>query len=111
MSLHIDSLSFPPKNLPAPARPSSTPDTHTVSQAIEDTLDLSDSGRDVLQTLQALDPAERSSYLKHLAHLLQAGVVGTETLEVDGRAYHRFVTTRLADPRLADARSYRADQA
>ncbi len=107
MSLRIESL---PRSLPEsrPQRaPQTSPDTTTIAQAVEDTFDLSDSGRDLHQHLQSLAPADREAYLKMLARLLKSGVVGTETLEVRGRSYQTFATTRLADPRLARARPYR----
>lgn len=107
MSFRIESTPLPPLNTPPKSAGRAKSNTTTVSQAIEDTFDLSRTGRDLLQTVQSLDPADRESYLKNLARLLKAGIVGTETLEVNGRAYHTFVTTRLADPRLAHARTYR----
>ncbi len=107
MSLRIDSSSPFRQNVPPPNGAQAPPDSLSVTDAIEDTFDLSRSGRDLLQTLQSLAPADRESYLNNLARLLKAGIVGTETLEVEGRAYQSFATTRLADPRLAHARHYR----
>jgi len=42
-----------------------------------------------------------------LANMLQRGIVGTETLEVDGQPRTTFITTRLGDPRLMHARTRR----
>lgn len=55
----------------------------------------------------ALSAEERDSFLKMLANLLQQGVVGTETLEVNGQPRDTFVSARMADPELAHARPYR----
>lgn len=107
MSLRIDSSVPFPQNEPPQNGTQAPSNNLSVSDAIEDTFDLSRSGRDLLQTLQTLAPADRESYLNNLARLLKAGIVGTETLEVEGQAYHSFATTRLADHRLAHARPYR----
>lgn len=79
----------------------------TAQDAIEDTLDLSSNARNVLAAVSGLAPAERNQYLENLARLLKAGIVGVETLEIDGRPYQSFASTRAADPRVAHARPYR----
>lgn len=72
-------------------------------QALEDTLDLSGGARDLMATYAALDAPDRAIYLAQLARLLDAGIVGTETLEVRGAPYQSFASTRFADPALANA--------
>lgn len=79
----------------------------SVFDAVTDTLDLSAGGRDLLNTMATLSPAGQAEYLEILANLFKAGVVGTETLRVNGRPYQTFATTRFADPDLARAPQYR----
>jgi len=76
----------------------------SADRRLADTLDLSVPARDLLGTLRELEPEARSEYLENLATLLQAGVVGVETLGVRGRPYDSFAGTRFADPRLSGAR-------
>ncbi len=69
-------------------------------------LDLSSDARDIMGTIAALEGEERNQFLDIIAGVLQQGVVGTETLEVNGQPYESFVTTRLGDPRLMHAKPY-----
>lgn len=85
----------------------SGPAALSVSDAIEDTLDLSAGARDLLSLLGELSPEARQQYLESLAHLLEAGIVGVETVRVDARPYRSFAGSRTADPALAHARPYR----
>jgi hypothetical protein len=97
--------------LPAPRPTGSIPKQDhtsiTVPAAIVDTLDLSAEGRNIFETFQDLDDAEKASYLKNLARLLKEGIVGTEELEIRGETYHSFASTRFADPAIARAKSAR----
>ena len=70
------------------------------------TLDLSGGGRGVSNVVGDLSPSSRAEYLEILGRLLQAGVVGTERLEVGGEPYTSFASTRFADPRVAHARLF-----
>jgi len=84
--------------------PSSGP---SVPDAITDTLDLSSGARNLPATFNELSPLEQTQYLENLARLLQAGIVGVETVEVNGAPYKSFASTRVADPRIAHAAPYR----
>ena len=94
---------------PNPTRniPNQNHTSNTVPAAIVDTLDLSAEGRNIFKTFQELDDADKTSYLKNLARLLKAGIVGTEELEIRGETYHSFASTRFADPVIARANSAR----
>lgn len=74
--------------------------------AVRDTLDLSTPVRAGLDAIRNLRPDEQRQYLEILARLLREGIIGTETLEVNGQPYESFASTRFADPRLAQARAY-----
>jgi hypothetical protein len=82
----------------------------TAVKAIDDVLDLSQGGRDIGGLFQKLGAPEQDEFLKMLVRLLQHGIVGTETLEVNGQPHETFVTTRIADPELRHARPYRNTQ-
>ena len=76
-------------------------------QAIEDTFDLTHGNRNLHGNFQRLSPEDQQEYLKMLARLLQHGIVGTETLNVNNQPYTTFATTRLGDPQLRHAPPYR----
>ena len=76
-------------------------------QAIDDVLDLTQGPRDLIGSLVNLSHEEQEQFLQMLARLLQHGIIGTETLEVDGQPRKTFVSTRIADPQLRHAKPYR----
>ncbi len=75
--------------------------------AVEQALDLSKRGRNLIGTLGHLTDDDLHEFLSILARVLQRGIVGFEELDVDGRPYKSFITTRAADPRLRGADFYR----
>jgi len=85
--------------------------TGSLFDAVGVVLDLSLEGRDLLGAYAQLSAEDRSAFLDIVANLLSQGVVGTETLEVNGEPYTCFITTRLGDPRLMHARLYRGGDA
>lgn len=85
--------------------------TGSLFDAVGVVLDLSLEGRDLLGAYSQLNSDDRSVFLDIVASLLSQGVVGRETLEVNGEAYSCFVTTRLGDPRLMHACPYRGSEA
>jgi hypothetical protein len=78
-----------------------------VFSAVDVALDLTPGPRDLLGVIQGLDETGLSQFGTLLAHLLQQGIVGIETLDDHGRPYRSFITTRIAAPHLRDARYYR----
>ena len=85
--------------------------TGSLFDAVGVVLDLSLESRDLLGAYAQLSAEDRSAFLDIVAGLLSQGVVGTETLEVNGEPHTCFITTRLGDPRLMHARLYRGDAA
>jgi len=96
-----------PEVLPKPSDTAGNSGTVAAFDAIDAFLDLSGPGPAKLQKLHALNPAEQSLFMRHLSELIRFGVVGTETLEVDGQTRHTFAETRYADPTLHGARRQR----
>lgn len=80
--------------------------TGSLFDAVGVVLDLSSEARDVMGAVASLEGEERNMFLDIIASVFQQGVVGTETLEVDGQPYESFVTTRLGDPKLMHAKPY-----
>ncbi len=78
-----------------------------VSDAVEDTLDLSRQSRAFFGGPSVITPDDFESFLQQLATLLRNGIVGTETRELDGRPVERFVTTAIGDPSLRGLAPYR----
>jgi hypothetical protein len=94
---------------PAPqAAPPAAPaeDAITVFDAIHDVLDLSAANRDPFGGYAQLQETQKTGFLKQLATLLQSGVTGIETREVNGRPYQSFVEIGMGDERLRGARPY-----
>ncbi len=83
--------------------------TASLFDAVGVVLNLSDSGRDLMGTLARVSVSERPAFIEMVADLLQHGVVGTETLEVNGEPYTAFATTRLGDAQLRHAKPYHAE--
>ncbi|MFP4501135.1 MAG: hypothetical protein ACLFTT_09060 [Candidatus Hydrogenedentota bacterium] len=71
------------------------------------TFDLSQSARNLLGTVLGLGPDQLDDFLDISVDLLRAGVVGKETLEVNGQRRETFVAARMADPALRGAPPYR----
>ena len=124
MEIQLDTLGW--AGLPQQARPTAaTParknegDTDVVEgqadaetfDAVLQAFDLSTEGRPLLESVFELSDAERPTFLQLVAELLRSGVVGIETLEVNGEPYQSFVTTRLAAPELRNARLWRSEAA
>ena len=80
--------------------------TGSIFDAVGVVLDLSSETRDALGAVSGLEGEERNQFLEIIASVLNRGVVGTETLEVNGQPYESFATTRLGDPRLMHAKPY-----
>jgi len=75
--------------------------------AVDAVFDLSGRRGDLFGRYAALGKEDREAFLQITASLLKQGIVGTETLRVDGRPYQTDVTTRLGDERLRRAPAYR----
>lgn len=89
------SPSFPP----APAPP--------VFRAVEDVFNLGAETRNLDLSITNLNEPEVAEYLRLTAELLQAGVVGFEDVDVNGRPTRSFVPFEIAEGYTADARPYR----
>lgn len=76
-------------------------------RAAERLFDLSSDRRHLFDTVDGLEPDELESFLDMVVRLLQEGIVGIETLEVNGQPYQSFITTRIAAPHLNGARPFR----
>lgn len=75
--------------------------------AVDVVLDLSSGARDLLGVVYGLPKESLEEFLKLSAALLEQGIVGTETLEVQGEPYKSFVSARMANSHLRDAPIYR----
>ena len=75
-------------------------------RAVDRALNLSGSSRGPLVDRFSLRGADLEDFLSLLSDLLANGIVGTETLEVNGEPYTSFITTRIGAPHLRDARLY-----
>lgn len=82
-------------------------DPLAVTRATGDMLDLTAPRHAAWDAAQALTPEDRQSYLSTLATLLQAGIVGIETLNVNGRPYTRFAELAIGDEQHRGAPQYR----
>ena len=71
--------------------------------AVDALFDLSPGRRGLFSKLDRLDKEELDSFLKMTAGLLRAGIVGIETLDIAGRPYESFISTRAAAPELRGA--------
>ena len=76
---------------------SAIPDIILATRAAEGMLDLTAPRHSAWQAMESLSGEDRESYLKTMADLLRAGVVGIETLEVDGHPYTRFAELAIGD--------------
>ena len=82
-------------------------DPLAVTRATEGMLDLTAPRHGAFDAMGSLSPQDRASYLTTLATLLQAGVVGVETLDVNGHPYTRFAELAIGDDRHRGAGQYR----
>ncbi|MBI2424988.1 MAG: hypothetical protein HYV27_19330 [Candidatus Hydrogenedentes bacterium] len=94
-------------SLPELAESLKQSDTVAVFAQVDDVLDLSKSGREILGNFEQLSPEKQAEFLQTIASLLRQGVVGYEKLEVRGEERTVHLETRIADPELRDAHSYR----
>lgn len=76
-------------------------------RAAERIFDLSAGRGRLFDTVDGLDPEELDSFLQMVVRLLQEGIVGIETLDLNGQPYQSFITTRIAAPHLNGARPFR----
>lgn len=76
-------------------------------RAVDDLFDLSAESRNLNLRISNLNEPEIAEYLSLTASLLQAGVVGYEDLDVDGRPTRSFVPFEIADGYTRGARPYR----
>lgn len=51
-----------------------------------------------------LNPAEKEEFLQMLSKLLQAGVVGYEMLEIDGKVEKHYIVNQIGNPRTKGAK-------
>ena len=77
------------------------------AKAIDRVLDLSTPGRDVFGAIGRLNAEEREAFFAMLATLLRMGIVGIETVDVDGRPHQTFASTRMAARHLRGRPEYR----
>ncbi len=84
-------------SLPSPRTNSAGAQTF---DALNDVFDLSRPSR-----LLSMDipPEEQESFLKLLATLLQQGIIGTETRDLNGQSRQSFISTSFADPQFRSA--------
>lgn len=75
--------------------------------AVDNLFNLSGRRGSVFVDFRDLSTEERGAFLSVTAGLLKQGIVGNETLKVNGRPYTTDVTTRLGDERLRRAPIYR----
>lgn len=105
----INSAITTTSTLPRPALPPIAPRGPrggSAIGAIDALFDLSAGRRDPFSTLGRLSGEELESFLQMTADLLRAGIVGIETLEVEGQPRETFVSTRAAAPDLRGAPPY-----
>lgn len=72
--------------------------------------DLSANRGDVISNLQTMSGEERKKFLSVTATLLKQGVVGRETVKVDGHKISTDATARLGDERLRHAKVQSVDE-
>jgi hypothetical protein len=81
-----------------------------VADAVDLTLDLTRSSRNLIGAILGLDREELQDFLTITSNLIHAGVVGRETVEVDGRPRETHTDARMADPSLRGAPPYRRNR-
>lgn len=79
----------------------------SVFGAVSSVFDLTGPRRSIFVDFKALSREDQGEFLKITASLLKQGIVGNETLRVNGRPVTTDATTRLGDERLRKAPAYR----
>lgn len=79
----------------------------SVFGAVSSVFDLSGRRGSIFVNFKALGEEDRATFLQVTASLLKQGIVGEETVRVDGRPVRTDATTRLGDERLRRAPVYR----
>jgi hypothetical protein len=79
----------------------------SVFGAVSSVFDLSGPRRSIFIDFKAFSREDQGEFLKITANLLKQGIVGNETVRVNGRPVTTDVTTRLGDERLRNAPAYR----
>ena len=77
--------------------------TLSVMDAVDITLDLGASSRDLIGTYNALSKEDQPEYLRTIAQLLQIGIVGTEMRDVHGAPRKVIVEIAMMDRDLQHA--------
>jgi len=91
--------------------PSATPQRAVARgfmDAVDAVFDLSQRPAGVLADLAQFTPEDRASFLRVTADLLKQGIVGQETLRVNGRPHKVDAHTRLGDEQLRRAPAWRS---
>lgn len=83
------------------------PDLLSTTRATEAMLNLTAPRHAAWDTAHSLSPQDRESYLSTLATLLKSGIVGIETLDVNGHPYTRFAELAIGDEQHRGAPQYR----
>ena len=107
--------SLPPLKTTGPAAQSEVvqtkslpkPNAVPIFRAVEDVFDLGAETRNIDLSVSNLNEPEIAEYLSLTAKLLQAGVVGFEDLDVNGKPTRSFVPFEIAGGYTEDARPYR----
>ena len=105
--MNVSILQNPGVAGPRPTAVARTPEAVKVAGAVDLTLDLTRSSRNVLGAIFGLSTEGLQDFLKITSDLLKAGVVGREVVEVNGQPRETFTDARIADPALRDAPPYR----
>lgn len=79
----------------------------SVFSAVSGAFDLTGPRRSLFVDFGRLSPEDRGTFLQVTASLLKQGIVGNETVRVNGRPVTSDATTRLGDERLRRAPAYR----
>ena len=77
-----------------------------IQGALTNAFNLTGPRRGVLGDFKALSPDDQREFLQATASLLKQGIVGQNTLRVDGQPRVTDATIRLADDRLRHAPAY-----
>lgn len=96
--MNLSAIGFEPQ-LPA--------DPLAATRAAQGMLDLTAPRHGAWDTAFSLAPQDRKSYLNTLATLLRSGIVGVETLDINGRPYTRFAELAIGDEQHRGAPQYR----
>lgn len=107
--MNINSLQSATTPPPPTRAPNADGNDLKVARAVDLTLDLTRSSRNVLGAILGLNSDELQNFLAVTSELLKAGVVGREVVEVDGQPRETFIDARMADPTLRDAPPWRRE--